>query len=72
MMQTQHPLATGIAAARSTGCVLCGKRKEQVRKLIIGLNGAICVNCVDLCAQIVATDNFSDAPEVPGWTAPRR
>jgi ATP-dependent Clp protease ATP-binding subunit ClpX len=66
-MRTKHPLATGIAAARSTGCVLCGKRRPEVPRLIIGLNGAICYNCVDLCAKIIATDNWSVTPEV--WNA---
>ena len=34
-------------------CVLCGKSKEQVPKLILGLHGGICVDVVpeDLLAN---------------------
>jgi ATP-dependent Clp protease ATP-binding subunit ClpX len=34
-------------------CVLCGKAKEQVPKLILGLHGGICVECVDLCNDVI-------------------
>jgi ATP-dependent Clp protease ATP-binding subunit ClpX len=34
-------------------CVLCGKSKEQVPKLILGLHGGICVECVDLCNDVI-------------------
>jgi hypothetical protein len=33
-------------------CVLCGKPKEQVPKLYLGLHGGICVECVDLCYNV--------------------
>ncbi len=29
-------------------CCLCGKQKDQV-KLIVGLHGAVCAECIDLC-----------------------
>jgi len=34
-------------------CVLCGKTREQVSKLILGLHGGICVECVDLCNDVI-------------------
>jgi hypothetical protein len=34
-------------------CVLCGKPREQVAKLILGLHGGICVECVDLCHHVI-------------------
>ncbi|MCB8933804.1 MAG: ATP-dependent Clp protease ATP-binding subunit ClpX [Fimbriimonadaceae bacterium] len=34
-------------------CCLCGKTKEQVRKLIVGLHGAVCSDCIDLCNDIL-------------------
>src|SRR5438270_10277831 len=34
-------------------CVLCGKPREQVAKLILGLHGGICVECVDLCNDVI-------------------
>lgn len=37
-------------------CALCGKSKEQVPKLIVGLHGAVCSDCVDLCNDILQND----------------
>lgn len=34
-------------------CVLCGKTREQVTKLILGLHGGICAECVDLCNDVI-------------------
>ena len=41
---------------RRDRCCLCGKGKEQVPKLIVGLNGAVCSECVDLCNDILQND----------------
>jgi ATP-dependent Clp protease ATP-binding subunit ClpX len=41
---------------RRDQCCLCGKQKEQVRKLIVGLHGAVCIDCIDLCNDILHTD----------------
>jgi len=38
---------------RRDQCCLCGKTKEQVKKLIVGLHGAVCADCVDLCNDIL-------------------
>lgn len=38
---------------RREQCCLCGKNKEQVRKLIVGLHGAVCSDCIDLCNDIL-------------------
>ncbi len=55
-------------------CVLCGKTREQVSKLILGLHGGICVECVDLCNDViqeheedytVSYDLYSDALPKP-------
>ncbi len=40
-------------------CVLCGKSKAQVPKLFLGLHGGICVECVDLCHDVVKGDTYS-------------
>jgi ATP-dependent Clp protease ATP-binding subunit ClpX len=37
-------------------CCLCGKGKEQVPKLIVGLHGAVCSDCIDLCNDILQND----------------
>jgi ATP-dependent Clp protease ATP-binding subunit ClpX len=34
-------------------CDFCGKSKENVEKLIVGENSAICNDCVDLCINIL-------------------
>lgn len=34
-------------------CGLCGKSKDQVQKLIVGLKGSICSDCVGLCCDIL-------------------
>jgi ATP-dependent Clp protease ATP-binding subunit ClpX len=40
-------------------CVLCGKTREQVKKLILGVHGGVCLDCVELCNDIIR----SEAPE---------
>jgi len=43
-------------------CSFCGKRQDQVRKLIAGPNHIfICDDCVTLCKQIV-DEEFSGPP----------
>jgi ATP-dependent protease Clp ATPase subunit len=51
-------------------CSFCGKRQDQVKKLIAGQKGVfICGDCVALCTEIVDED-FSGTPRPePG---PRR
>jgi ATP-dependent Clp protease ATP-binding subunit ClpX len=41
---------------RRDRCCLCGKGKEQVPKLIVGLHGAVCSDCVDLCNDILQNE----------------
>ena len=41
------------ATERRDQCCLCGKTKEQVKKLIVGLHGAVCSDCIDLCNDIL-------------------
>ena len=51
---------------RRDQCCLCGKTKEQVRKLIVGLHGAVCSDCIDLCNDILHNDQEkSPAPPAP-------
>ena len=38
---------------RRDQCCLCGKTKESVKKLIVGLHGAVCSDCIDLCNDIL-------------------
>jgi len=50
---------------RRDHCSLCGKTKEQVRKLIVGLHGAVCTECVDLCNDILQSDADRNGVETP-------
>ncbi|HET6644601.1 MAG TPA: ATP-dependent Clp protease ATP-binding subunit ClpX [Fimbriimonadales bacterium] len=34
-------------------CALCGKTKSQVKRLIVGLYGGVCQECVELCGDIL-------------------
>ena len=34
-------------------CSFCNKHKDQVGKLIVGDNVAICNECVDLCGNLI-------------------
>jgi hypothetical protein len=54
---TEHMLG-----ARRDECVLCGKSKKQVVQLIVGLKGAICNDCVDLCNDILYKGQRPAAP----------
>lgn len=38
-------------------CILCGKSREQVKKLILGVHGGVCLDCVDLCNDIIRGEN---------------
>ncbi len=37
-------------------CCLCGKTKEGCKKLIVGLHGAVCSDCIELCNDILNID----------------
>ena len=37
-------------------CALCGRSREQVRKLIVGIYGGICIECLEVCNETVRTE----------------
>ncbi|HEY3280919.1 MAG TPA: ATP-dependent Clp protease ATP-binding subunit ClpX [Armatimonadota bacterium] len=41
-------------------CLLCGKNRDQVKKLILGLHGGICIECIDLCNDIIRNELFQE------------
>jgi ATP-dependent Clp protease ATP-binding subunit ClpX len=52
---------------RRDQCCLCGKTKEQVKKLIVGLHGAVCSDCIDLCNDILHNEperGYTNPPSV--------
>lgn len=50
---------------RRDQCSLCGKSKEQVRKLIVGLHGAVCSDCIDLCNDILNNESEKGGAPAP-------
>lgn len=51
-------------------CALCGKSREQVKKLLVGVYGGICIDCVELCNDIIrgeqsGNEDFSSLGNVP-------
>lgn len=53
-----------MQTTKNHNCDFCGKDKEEVEKLIVGSNGAICSECVNLCSKILTEEkgkvNISD------------
>ena len=56
---------------RRDQCCLCGKLKEQVPKLIVGLHGAVCSDCVDLCNDILTNGGEKPASQGAAPIMPR-
>jgi ATP-dependent Clp protease ATP-binding subunit ClpX len=52
-------------------CVLCGKSREQVKKLIIGMHGGVCLECIDLCNDIVKNEKTQSEPFSQAGTVPK-
>lgn len=42
-------------------CSFCGKRQDEVKKLIAGENAYICNECIDICIDLVQTPTSSTA-----------
>lgn len=56
-------------------CVLCGKTREQVKKLILGVHGGVCLDCVDLCNDLIRSDSLEESrnrlPNLNGIPKPK-
>jgi len=56
-------------------CVLCGKGYEQVQaegsKLILGLHGGICVECVGLCNDVIRGEEGPESYDTHSETLPK-
>ena len=44
-------------------CLLCGKSREQVKKLILGVHGGVCLECVELCNEIMRGDQATQTAD---------
>ncbi|RUW68027.1 MULTISPECIES: ClpX C4-type zinc finger protein [unclassified Mesorhizobium] len=51
--------------ASEPSCSFCGKSEADVLQIIAGPDAFICNECVQLCVEIVATQN-------PGWLEQHR
>ena len=54
-------------------CVLCGKTREQVKRLILGVHGGVCLDCVDRCNHIISSEGHDGDKKSPvNWgTVPK-
>jgi ATP-dependent Clp protease ATP-binding subunit ClpX len=43
-------------------CSLCGKKQNEVKKLIAGQHGYICDECVSLCNELLDDKGWQDIP----------
>jgi ATP-dependent Clp protease ATP-binding subunit ClpX len=43
-------------------CSFCGHHKDEVKKLIVGDDVAICSSCIELCNELIANDNIIETP----------
>jgi ATP-dependent Clp protease ATP-binding subunit ClpX len=49
-------------------CVLCGKTRDQVEKLILGQYGGVCLDCVELCNDIIRSNlHEADRHRLSHW-----
>lgn len=57
----------------SERCVLCGKTRDQVRRLILGVHGGVCLECVGLCNDIIRSESgrAEDLSSVAGVPKPK-
>src|ERR1700760_4393080 len=49
-------------------CCICGKTKEQVPKLIVGLHGAACSDCIHISERLLTKDGGqAESAETMDW-----
>ena len=51
-------------ARDSIRCSFCGKRQEQVNRIIAGPNVYICNECIDLCSSILRDEMKNGAKDI--------
>jgi ribosomal protein L37AE/L43A len=53
-------------------CSFCGKRRDQVRRIVVGPHVFICDECVDLCNDIIREADQPSAPSPVASQSPQR
>jgi ATP-dependent Clp protease ATP-binding subunit ClpX len=56
---------TGMRRQVEQKCSFCGKRQDQVRKLIAGPGVFICDQCVALCNEVLHDETPAEASAAP-------
>jgi len=51
-------------------CALCGRSREQVKRLIVGVYGGICLKCLEVCndtirSELTETEERTEFPLIP-------
>ena len=41
-------------------CSFCGKRNDQVKRMLAGRNGYICDECIELCSEVLKEEYEQD------------
>lgn len=52
-----------MSEKKLTHCSFCGNHKDQVTKLIVGDDVAICSSCIDLCNNLIIDEKVSNEPK---------
>jgi ATP-dependent Clp protease ATP-binding subunit ClpX len=58
-----------ISERNDSRCFLCGKSREQVRKLILGVHGGVCLECVAHCNDLIRDKSQGPEDESMGSAA---
>lgn len=61
-------MARASGGTKSDRCVLCGKSREAVKKLILGVHGGVCLGCVDLCNEVIRAEGGVTSAETTAIT----
>ena len=52
-----------MSETKISHCSFCGNHKDQVKKLIVGDEVAICSDCIDLCNTLILDENPDESSE---------
>ena len=53
-------------------CQFCGKDRKEVEKLIVGVDAAICNECISLCGNILEEENIKTIHIAKQYTKTKR
>lgn len=52
-------------------CALCGRTREQVKKLIVGVYGGICLECLDICNDTIKSESVEPVEQPEYGAVPK-